>query len=58
MDMSLAAQKARSGPDHVALAKRYDDAAREMQAKVQEHEKQLADYEYNSSLISGYYGVW
>lgn len=49
MDMSQAAQKARSGPEHIALAKRYEDAAREMQAKVQDHKKQLEEYEYNSN---------
>ncbi|ODT86092.1 MAG: hypothetical protein ABS69_00230 [Nitrosomonadales bacterium SCN 54-20] len=50
MDMSQAAQKARSGPDQSALAKRYEDAAKEMQAKVQEHKKQLEEYEYHSYL--------
>lgn len=49
MDMSQAAQKARSGPDHIAFAKRYEDAAREMQAKVRDHKKQLEEYEYNSN---------
>lgn len=50
MDMTQAAQKARSGPDQNALAKRYEDAAKEMQAKVQEHKKQLEEYEYHSYL--------
>ena len=50
MDMSQAAQKARSGPDNNALAKRYEDAAREMQAKVQDHKNQLEEYESHSYL--------
>ncbi len=50
MDMSQAAQKARSGPDHNALAKRYEDATKELQAKVQEHKKQLEEYESHSYL--------
>ena len=50
MDMTQAAQKARSGPDQNALAKRYEDAAKEMQGKVQEHKKQLEEYEYHSYL--------
>jgi hypothetical protein len=36
MDMSQAAQEAKTRPDHFALAKRYEDAAKEMQEKVQE----------------------
>lgn len=50
MDMTQAAQKARPGPDQNALAKRYEDAAKEMQVKVQEHKKQLEEYEYHSYL--------
>ena len=50
MDMTQAAQKARTGPDQNALAKRYEDAAKELQAKVQEHKKQLEEYESH-----GYY---
>lgn len=50
MDMTQAAQKARTGPDQNALAKRYEDAAKELQAKVQEHEKQLEEYESRSYL--------
>ena len=45
MDMTQTAQKTRSGPDQNALAKRYEDAAKELQAKVQEHKKQLEEYE-------------
>lgn len=50
MDMSQAAQEARTRPDHIALAKRYEDTAKEMQEKVQEHKKQLEEYEYHSYL--------
>ena len=50
MDMSQAAQEAKTRPDHIALAKRYEDAAKEMQEKVQEHKKQLEEYEYHSHL--------
>ena len=48
--MSQTAQEARSGPDHNALAKRYEDAAKDLQGKVQEHKKQLEEYEYHSYL--------
>ena len=50
MDMTQAAQKARTGPDQNALAKRYEDAAKELQAKVQEHKKRLEEYESHSYL--------
>ena len=50
MDMSQAAQEGRTPPDHIALAKRYEDAAKEMREKVQEHKKQLEEYEYHSNL--------
>lgn len=48
MDMSQAAQKARTSADHNALAKRYEEAARQMQAKVQEHKTELKEYEFRS----------
>ena len=50
MDMTQTAQKARTGPDQNALAKRYEDAAKELQAKVQEHKKQLEEYESHGYL--------
>ncbi|SOD22821.1 hypothetical protein [Nitrosomonas ureae] len=34
--------------DHMALAKYYEDQAREMQAKVQEHKKMLEKYQAES----------
>ena len=52
MNMTQAAQKAKPGPDQNALAKRYEDAAKEMQVKVQEHKIQLEEYEVHSY----YYG--
>ena len=52
MDRSQAAQKGRTGPDQNALAKRYEEAAKDLQAKVQEHKKQLEEYESQSY----YYG--
>jgi hypothetical protein len=49
MDMAQAVKNARTSADHSALAKRYEDADREMHAKVQEHKKELEEYEYNSN---------
>lgn len=48
-DMAQAVKNARTSADHIALAKRYKDAAREMDVKVQEHKKELEEYEYNSN---------
>jgi hypothetical protein len=48
-DMAQAVKNARTSADHGALAKRYEDAASETQAKVQEHKKELEEYEYNSN---------
>jgi len=45
MDMTQAVQSAKSPSDHEALAKHYEDAAKEMQAKAEEHRKSLAQYE-------------
>lgn len=49
MDMTKAIQDARSPTDHTALAKHYEDAAKEMLSKAQEHKKMLEGYESNSS---------
>ncbi|MEK6736388.1 MAG: hypothetical protein AABY47_07440 [Pseudomonadota bacterium] len=49
MDMTQAVQNAKTPADHEALAKHYDDTAREMQSKVQEHKKMLGKYEDNAS---------
>ncbi len=51
MDMTSAVQNAKTSADHNALAKHYEDAAKEMQAKVREHENLLNEYE-----IHPYYG--
>lgn len=48
-DVTPAVKNARTSADHSALAKWYEDADREMQAKVQEHKKELEEYEYNSN---------
>lgn len=50
MDMSQAIQSAKSRADHEALAKHYEDTAKEMQAKVEEHKKLLAQYESNKMV--------
>ncbi|MGH9955271.1 MAG: hypothetical protein ACRD39_06385, partial [Nitrososphaeraceae archaeon] len=47
-DMTQAVKNARTSADHNALAKRYEDAVREMEAKVQEHKNELEEYEYRS----------
>lgn len=52
MEMSQTVQNAKTRPDHNALAKRYEDTAKEMQEKVREHKKQLEEYEDHSY----YYG--
>jgi endonuclease III len=44
MDMAQAVQNAETKADHEALAKHYDDAADEMQLKVDEHKKLLSQY--------------
>jgi hypothetical protein len=50
MDMTQAVQSAKTRSDHESLAKHYEDAAKEMQAKVAEHKKMLAQYETRKSL--------
>ncbi len=49
MDMTQAVQNAKTPTDHTSLAKHYEDAAKEMQSKVQEHKKMLQEYESNTS---------
>ena len=44
MDMFEEIRKARTPADHISLAKHYEDTAKEMQAKVDEHKKMLAEY--------------
>lgn len=50
MDMTQAVQNASSKADHEALAEHYEAAAAEMQAKVEEHKKLLAQYQAKSYL--------
>jgi hypothetical protein len=49
MDMAQAVKNARTSADQKRLAKRYEDAAGEMDVKVREHKKELEEYEYNSN---------
>ena len=50
MDMSQSVQNAESKADHEALAIHYEEAAKEMQLKVDEHKKLLSQYESKSYL--------
>ncbi|MDD5410367.1 MAG: hypothetical protein PHF31_02985 [Methylobacter sp.] len=50
MDMSQAVQNATTKSDHEALAQHYEEAAKEMQLKVDEHKKLLSQYESKSYL--------
>ena len=50
MDMSQAVQNAKTKADHEALAEHYEEAAKEMQLKVDEHKKLLGQYESKSYL--------
>jgi len=50
MDMTQAIQNAKTSADHEALAKHYEDTAKEMQLKVQNHNKKLAQYKAKSHL--------
>jgi hypothetical protein len=50
MDMGLAVQNAETKADHEALAQHYEEAAKEMQLKVDEHKKLLSQYEAKSYL--------
>ncbi len=50
MDMTQAVQNAQTKADHEALAQHYEEAAKEMQLKVDEHKKLLSQYESKSYL--------
>ena len=50
MDMTQAVQSAKTRSDHDALAKHFEDAAKEMRAKAEEHKKMLAQYEAKKGL--------
>lgn len=45
MDMTAALQNAKTRADHQALARHYEEAAAEMQTKVEAHKKRLEYYE-------------
>ena len=45
MDMSQEIRNAKTPADHNSLVKHYEDTAKEMQSKVDEHKKMLAEYE-------------
>jgi hypothetical protein len=50
MDMTQAVQSAKSRSDHESLAKHYEEADKDMQAKAAEHKQMVAKYEANKSL--------
>ena len=50
MDMTRAVQNAKSAGDHDALARHYDNAAKEMQSNADEHKKLLAEYQSKKAL--------
>jgi uncharacterized protein YcfL len=50
MDMSQAVLNANTKADHEALAEHYEDAAKEIQLKADEHKKLLGQYESKSYL--------
>jgi hypothetical protein len=50
MDMTQAVQSAKTRADHEALAKHYEDAAKELQATADDHKKMLGQYEANKAL--------
>jgi hypothetical protein len=50
MNMSQAVQSATSKADHEALAKHYEDTAKELQLKADEHKKLLSQYRAKSYL--------
>ena len=50
MDMTRAVQNAKTAADHDALARHYDDAAKDMTAKVDEHKKLLAEYQSRKGM--------
>lgn len=51
MDMTRTIQSAKTPSDHEALAKHYEDAAKENQRKADEHKQSLSTYDSNP-LIS------
>lgn len=52
MDMASALQSAKTRTDHEDLAKHYEEAAEEMQTKVEEHQQLLEHYERERYLYA------
>jgi hypothetical protein len=50
MDMTRAVQSAKTAADHEALAKHYEEAAKEMRTKAEEHKKMLVQYQAKKDL--------
>ena len=50
MDMTQAVQSATTKADHEALAKHYEEAAKDLQLKVEEHKKLLSQYQSKSNI--------
>lgn len=50
MDMTQAVQSATTKADHEALAKHYEEAAKELQLKADEHKKLLGQYRSKSNI--------
>jgi hypothetical protein len=50
MDMTQAVQTAKTRSDHEALARHYDEAAKDMEAKAAEHKQMVAQYEANKTI--------
>ncbi|PSJ16885.1 hypothetical protein [Nitrosomonas supralitoralis] len=48
MDMGQAVQNAKTSADHEALAKYFEDNAKEMQSKLQDHQKMYEQYQSES----------
>lgn len=59
MDMSEAIHNAKSKADHEAVAQHYEEVAKEMQNKVEEHKKILSEYQrrpwvFGRQVATGY----
>ncbi len=50
MDMTQAIQDAKTSADHEELAKHYEDTAKKMQLKAEEHKKRLERYKSKSHI--------
>ncbi|OAI06988.1 MULTISPECIES: hypothetical protein [Methylomonas] len=50
MDMNQAVHNAKTKADHEALAQHYEEAAKVMQLKVEQHKKLLSQYQSKSYL--------